>query len=65
MIVVSGVEFLVEAAEEGGHGEVHAAMAVVNSWVYEDRLLIGIAKEVAVPQIPMEEGWRLRWEEVG
>jgi hypothetical protein len=40
-------------------------MAVVNSWVYEDRLLIGIAKEVAVPQIPMEEGWRLRWEEVG
>jgi hypothetical protein len=65
VVVVSRVEFLVEAAEEGGHGEVHAAMAVVYGRIDEDGLLVVVAEEVAAPQITVEEGGRLGWEEIG
>jgi hypothetical protein len=64
VVVVGFIEDGVEAAEEGGHGEVDATMAVVYGGVDEHGLLVGIAEEIAAPEVPVEEGGRFGRKDV-
>ena len=50
------IEGLVETAEEGGHGEIDAAVTEVNCRIDEDWFAHGVAEKIVVPQISMEQG---------
>src|SRR5258708_40358361 len=60
MVVGIGfIEGLVEAAEEGGHGQIDTAVAVIGGWVNEYGFAHGVAEKVAIPEITMQQGRRL------
>src|SRR5258708_34528569 len=60
MVVGIGfIEGLVEAAEEGGHGQIDTAVAVIDGWVNEYGFAHGVAEKVAIPEITMQQGRRL------
>ena len=61
--MVGVIESRVEAAEEGSQGQVDAPVAVINGRVDEHGLVFVIAEEVAGPEIAMEEGGWLGWED--
>lgn len=58
VVSVGFIEDRVEAAEEGRHGEIDAAMAEICGRVDEYGVARGVAEEVAAPKIAVEQG---RW----
>ena len=65
VVIVGLVKGGVEAAEEGGHGEIDASVPVIDRGVDEDGPAGGVTEEVAGPKIAVEEGWRFGREEAG
>jgi hypothetical protein len=51
MIRIGLIESRLEPPEQGRHGQVHAAMPIVDGRVDEDGLPIAVTKEIAGPEI--------------
>jgi len=55
MIVIRIIESGFETTEEGGHGQVHAAMSEVDCRVDEDGLAMLVTEEIAAPKIAVKK----------